>query len=44
MDTSPWDTSAKEPQEKWAELTNKVPEGENKDNWADFSNFSNISR
>lgn len=43
MDTSPWDTSAKEPQEKWAELTNKVPEGENKDNWADFSSFSNIS-
>ena len=44
MDTSPWDTAAKEPAEKWADFTNKIPGEENKDNWADFSNFSNISR
>ena len=45
MDTSPWDNAAKEPAEKWADFSNKVPvEEENKENWADFSNFSNISR
>ena len=44
MDTSPWDGSAKEPPEKWAEFTNKVPDEETKENWADFSNFSSISR
>lgn len=46
MDTSPWDSSAKESAatEKWAEFTNKVPDEETKENWADFSSFSNISR
>ena len=47
MDTSPWDNEAQSKEtsgEKWAEFTNKVPQDEMKDNWADFSNFSDLKK
>ena len=48
MDTSPWDNEAQPKEstsaEKWAEFTGKVPRDEMKDNWADFSNFSDLKK